>query len=126
MMLIRRIGWALLILAFFLALTATSLRYVAGGETADIAMIGFAVVMLLGIIALTISAVYRLSRGDVKLRPWLALKSALIIFVTVLVFTFLIWAVFPSMERNLTDVFMHAVIFALGYSLYTTAYRKPA
>jgi hypothetical protein len=126
MTLVRRIGWALLILAFALALTAASLRYAVGDEIADLAIIPLAGAMLLGIIALAISAAYRLSTGKVTLRPWLALKPALIIFFATLAFRFLVWAVFPSLERDLTGAVIHSLIFALAYSLYKTAYRKPA
>lgn len=126
MMLVRRIGWALLILALALALTAAGLRYTVGDEIADLAIAPLTGAMLLGLIALAISSAHRLSTGKVTLRPWLALKPALIIFFALLAFRLLAWAVFPSLERDLTFAVIHALIFALGYSLYKTAYRKPA
>ncbi|WP_294079538.1 hypothetical protein [Sphingomonas sp.] len=102
------------------------MRYAAGAEASNIVMIGFGVTMLLGIIVLTISAIWRISKGEVKLRPWLAVKPALFIFFGTMALRFLAWAVFPGLERDLTGAVIHSLIFALAYSLYSTAYRKTA
>jgi len=123
---VRRIGWMLIALGFALAIVALALRYTIGGDLADTAGMGAAATMLLGFGLWMISALTRLFKGEIRIRPWDALKSAIMIFGIILGLRFLIWMIFPDLERDLIEAVWKSAVFAIPFSLYQTAYRKPA
>ncbi|HEY1125037.1 MAG TPA: hypothetical protein VGE65_05350 [Sphingobium sp.] len=120
----RRIGWALAALALLPAVGSLGLRYAGQIELADNALIGFAATFLLGMMLVLISGGIRLARGEVKLRPWDAAKSALLMFGIIMAIRVLAWVVLPSLGRDLIDAVIQSAIFAIAYSLYSTAYRR--
>lgn len=120
----RRVGWLLLVLAFVLALTAAGSRQFFGGEPGEIIVVSFLLLMLMAISVLVVSAVSRLIKGEVRLRPWDATRRALPLFAIVLGGRLVFYAIFPKPERDLTIDIVSSVAFAVFYGLYTTAYRR--
>lgn len=85
----------------------------------------FGVCFALGAILLGIDGVHRLANGQIKLRPFAAAKITPILFALMSIVSFLIGLVFPNSERSLAEIVMVAFLFAVFFSLYSTAYRKP-
>ncbi|NRD88464.1 hypothetical protein C8024_01800 [Sphingopyxis sp. BSNA05] len=122
---VRRIGWVLLGLAFVLTSIAVGIRYTVGGDTADIITAGGVSAFSLGFILWMISSVTRLAKGDVRLRPWNALKLMPAYFAAFAALRFGAWAIFSEMEYNFADTLIHSIVPALVLSFYSTAYRSP-
>ena len=122
----KLLGWISLTLAFALALVAAGLRYAGGAEAPMVVMIAFGIALVVGLVALAISAAMLLAKGEVKLRPWDALKKAAMLFLIILGLRCLAWFVFPGLERNFGYELFQSAAFAALFALYTTAYRKPA
>ena len=117
----RNLGWGLLGTAFVTAL----LTHWFGRE--NVLLLGtFGVTFVLGIILLIASFSARLYRGDVRLRPVDAAKKAIILFGLVFGFRALAWLIFPTLDRDLGEAIAFSALFAIIFSLYSTAYRKPA
>lgn len=112
-------------LALILALIAGGLRYSGVGEPPDELVIGFAIALLLGLITLAISAAIKLAKGDIRLRPWDAARKAITLFLLYLGVYVLLSFAFSGMKMDV-KVAIQAAAFAIIYSLFTTAYRKPA
>lgn len=123
---VRRIGWMLIALGFALAIVALALRYTIGGDLAGTAGMGAAATMLLGFGLWMISALTRLFKGEIRIRPWDALKSAILIFAAMLGLRSLLWLIFPDFERDWIGIIWKSAAFAIAFSLYQTSYRKPA
>ncbi|MBB3980762.1 hypothetical protein GGR44_000393 [Sphingobium fontiphilum] len=120
----RRIGWAILVLAVVLAASAFYLHHIGQDDSAQLANLGIAILFLLGCVALTISAGFRLIKGEVKLRPRDAFKSALIVFTIMIALRALFWGIYPDGERDYASALLQSAAFSIAYGLYTTAYRR--
>jgi uncharacterized iron-regulated membrane protein len=86
----------------------------------------FGVTFVLGTVILVATFSTRLYRGDVRLRPWDAAKRAVVLFLIVLGLRLLAWLIFPALDRDLAEAIAVSALFAIIFSLYSTAYRKPA
>lgn len=116
-----KVGWILLAIAFATALLTKVLQ----PENFWLLAI-FGASFILGSSLLLANAATQLFRGRVRLRPWDALKKAIVLFLIVLSLRLLLaWFIFPSSDRALMEDILGSALFAIGYSLYTTAYRKP-
>jgi hypothetical protein len=122
----RNASWALITLAFVLAFVALGLQIWGNDGAAMFIKIGFAVTLLLGVVVLTISACIRLARRELLLRPWDAMRKAVLIFLIVFGIRSLIELIAPGFGGDLRMAALHSAGFAIVYGLYTTAYRKPA
>ena len=122
----KRVGWGLIALGFILALVTATLRKTVSDESADLAMIGFVLAILLGFIALAVSASVRLWKGELKLRPWDAFKAALLYFVVFMTLRIGAWALFADMERDIVKALVLSIAPAVALGFYSTAYRKTA
>ena len=116
----KKAGWILLAIAFAIALFIE----VSGRENMWLLSTSL-ITFLLGLALVCAASAARLYRGYVKLRPWDAAKSAVVIFLVVLALRLLIQAVFPTPDFELSSVLIWSAAFAFGYGLSTTAYRKP-
>lgn len=118
----RKLGWSLLGAAFLCAML--SLWF--GRENVFI-LAAFGLSLVLGSVLLLTSFGQRLYRGEVRLRPVDAAKMAVILFVLMMILRLLLASfVFPESDRTLTEHIWASAIFAIFFSLYQTAYRKPA
>ena len=64
-------------------------------------------------------------RGEVMLRPFSALMRAPFLFLIILGLRFLIGLCFPKLDQNVNEILLHTALFAIVFSLYNTAYRRP-
>ena len=87
----------------------------------------FGLSMALGSALLLTSFAQRLYQGEVRLRPWDAAKMAVILFVLMLGLRMVLTSFFfPQSDRTLSEDMWASALFAIFFSLYKTAYRKPA
>jgi hypothetical protein len=122
-----RIGYALIAAAVLLGLADAGLRLWTGGSEPSLAVLFlFCAAMLVGMALLLLSAVNRLTRREVILRPVDAAKRAVIVFFIFLGLRFLLSVIFSGTMPDPVDAILYAACFSAAYSLYTTAYRKPA
>ena len=121
-----RIGYALIGLALLLGIGAAGFQRAYGGALPDAAALAFGAAVLVGMALLLISAVNRLMKGEVRLRPADAAKRGILVFCIILGLRFLAFALFPDWAGDPIEAILSAACFATAYSLYTTAYRKPA
>ena len=117
----RRAGGILSAMAFATALLAN----IFGRENAWL-LATFGITLVLGSVLLAISSSVRLYRGDLKIRPWHAAKTAVMLFLIILALRLLARVVFPSLEFDLTESILASAVFASFCGLYITSYRKPA
>lgn len=118
----RRLGWSLLGVGFLCAL----LTLWFGRENVFI-LTNFGLSVVLGSVILLTSFALRLSQGEVRLRPRDAAKMAVILFLLMMGLRLLLASfVFPESDRTLSEHIWASAIFAIFFSLYQTAYRKPA
>ena len=90
-------------------------------------LIAFGLSMVLGSVILLASFALRLYRGEVRLRPWDAAKMAVILFVALMALRLLLASIFfTDSETTLSEHIWASAFFAIFFSLYQTAYRKPA
>ncbi|GEM_PF-4375203 len=121
-----RIGYAVIAAAILVSLADAGLRLWVGGEPSLAVLFLFGAATLVGIALLLFSAVNRLSRGEVKLRPLDAAKRGAVVFCIFLGLRFLLSVILPGTMPDPVHVILYAACFAAAYGLYTTAYRKPA
>ena len=88
-----------------------------------IATVGISI--LLGSLLLLTSFGVRLYRGDVRIRLWDAAKMAMVLFSIVLGLRLLLsnW-VFTDSDREIGEHIFSSALFAIVFSVYTTAYRR--
>lgn len=116
----RRAGYTLVWLGL---LQAILIKLFELKETAWLA--SFGIFMLLGLVLIVGSVVSRMVSGQLRLRPWDALKQIPITFSILTCLIILARFVFPSSERSLTFYLIMAIVLAVVSSFQQTAYRKP-
>jgi hypothetical protein len=121
---LRRAGYVLFGLAIICIIASKSLESSGDENAADIASIGFLGSMLLCAIAFLSSALLRMRRGDLRLRPWLALRTAPLVFLGFLALRLLFEAISKTPEYNWFDILLLPVIMTIIHSLSSTAYRR--
>jgi len=109
-----------------IALASFALRYAIDEGSVDTIATGGAIAFFVGGILWMTSVIVRLLKGQVRLRPWDALKRASVYFAVFAALRFGAWAIFPEMERDLFEALFLSIATALALSFYSTAYRKPA
>lgn len=87
---------------------------------------GAGLALLLGSLLLMIYGAIRLWKGNVKLRPWDAAKKAWWMFLVMLGVQLIAQFVFPNLRLDSVYAIFQSALFAIVFSLYSTAYRKPA
>jgi hypothetical protein len=120
-----RIGYVLIGAALLLVLGDAALQ-ARGDAPSGTVLALFGLAMLAGLALLAVSAIRRLVRGEVKLRPVDAAKRSVVLFGIMMGLRFLLAAFLPDTMRDPVQVILYAACFAAVYSLYITAYRKPA
>ena len=117
----RKLGWSLLGLGFLCALLSLWI-----GRENKFILMAFGLSIVLGSVILLTSFALRLYRGEVRLRPWDAAKMAVILFVALMALRLLLASVFfTDSEKTFSEHILASALFAIFFSFYQTAYRKP-
>lgn len=114
----RGVGYAL----FFIGLVAGGLTTLFAPGSDIIAIFGL--LMIGGATLLVISGITRIAKGEVRLRPIMAMRKAALLFVIIvgLKVVFELW--FPSLKFDLANAVISSAVFALAFGFHATAYRK--
>ena len=120
----RRTGWLLLALAAAAAAMAFVCQYVGYEDWSGPAIFSFIILMLLGGAFLSLSALMRFARGELRLRPKDALRSTVTVFAAIVGLKALFWVIFPDDDRNMLKALLVSAAFSAAYGLYSTAYRR--
>lgn len=118
----RNLGW------FFLGVgLVTAMLSAWFGRENVILLTTFGLSFVFGSLILLTSFTIRLYRGEIRLRFWDASKLAAILFIASVCLRLLLGAFFfPDSNKTLTDHVLASAFFSIFFSLYQTAYRKPA
>lgn len=112
---------------FFFAIGLATAAAIAILDSVNIWLIGiFAGCIILAIALIGSDAAARLYRGEVKLRPWLAAKKFLLVFLVVLGLMLIASNIFPSYDFVIFEAVIKSASIATVLSLSQTAYRKHA
>ncbi|MDR6850958.1 hypothetical protein J2Y54_000451 [Sphingomonas sp. BE123] len=123
---LKRIGLGLCGFGMVVVLASLALRYAIDEGSADAVLIGGTIAVLVGGVLWLTSSLVRLLKGEVRLRPWDAVKLAFLYFAVFAALRFGAWAIFPEMERDVVKALFLSIFPALVLGFYSTAYRKPA
>ena len=82
--------------------------------------------MVAGMLLLMANAIVRLSRGDVRLRSFDALKRPPLIFLPMVAVNGLAVVLFPAVKIEWTGALVKCATISLVMAFYISAYRKPA
>ena len=121
---LKRIGLGLCGIGMVVVLASFALRYVIDEGSTDTIAIGGAIAVFVGGVLWLTSSFVRLLKGEVRLRPWDAVKLASLYFVIFLALRLGLWAIFPNMERDLVKALLVSLLIALAMGLQSTAYRR--
>ncbi|MDK2766874.1 hypothetical protein [Sphingomonas sp.] len=121
---LKRIGLGLCGIGMVVVLASFALRYVIDEGSTDTIAIGGAIAVFVGGVLWMTSSFVRLLKGEVRLRPWDAVKLASLYFVIFLALRLGLWAIFPNMERDLVKALLVSLLIALAMGLHSTAYRR--
>ena len=121
---LKRIGLGLCGIGMVVVLASFALRYVIDEGSTDTIAIGGAIAVFVGGVLWLTSSFVRLLKGEVRLRPWDAVKLASLYFVIFLALRLGLWAIFPNMERDLVKALLVSLLIALAMGLHSTAYRR--
>ncbi|MDN3645133.1 hypothetical protein QWY75_02800 [Pontixanthobacter aestiaquae] len=117
---LRRLGWALAMIGLALALIASVF-----GVKNDWLITTALLFFFGGFALLGVSAIIRLKRGQLRLRPWLALKQGFMFFLLFLgIRLAYMWWV-PSFEQSLSEAIFVSAFTGICFGLWQSAYRKP-
>jgi hypothetical protein len=122
----KYIGVALMVLAAGLWFAGLGFQDRLGIEWSTIVLLSSIPAALLGLIALAIPAAISILKGEVALRPWKALKPAILIFLILMTVKLLASEVFSAPIRSWAISILGAAIFGVVLGLYQTAEEKPA
>ncbi len=117
----RATGTVLLVIGIVLGITSQF----AGPSPVWLVFVAFPIALLGGILYI-LDSLKRLSRGQVVLRPYDALKYAFWMFVVMCGLRLLIWLFFPDFQKKIAEGILFNATFALAFAFSTTAYRKSA
>lgn len=110
-------------LALASALISAGLKYAGDENSADVALVAFLVTMLLSTFAFAASSIKRLINRDLRLRPWLALRQAPLIFLGLFSLRFLL-EVITETKYDWFRIFLFSITMTIFFSFSWTAYRR--
>lgn len=122
----KYVGLTFMVLGGALWLAALGFQEALGIERSTVVWFLAIPAMLLGLIAWAVSASISISRGEVKLRPWQALKPAIVIFVILMAAKLLASEVFSVPMRSWVISILGTAIFAIVLGLYQTVEDRTA
>lgn len=115
----RTAGYAFLVLGF-----AAGFLWHFLGRNDVWPIVVFGVSMIVGLLSLSIDAIIRMYRGELRLRPFDAFRKAPIIFTIVFAILVLTGMFFRTAPIDWTQTLIKCAVISLVMAFYLGAYRK--
>ena len=88
--------------------------------------LGSLVIVVIGYSAEIWSGSAEIWSGQVKLRPFQSFRMGANLFLFIVGLRIVVGLVFPGLTTDWTLALIQSAVWAMTYSLYSTAYRRPA